>query len=79
MRAHDCKVLLCATAIILSCVSSGAEARYWRHYGAIIGMVVVGTVFARTAMSVRLRDSSLARNQEMSLATKAISARLSSK
>jgi hypothetical protein len=33
MRAHDCKVLLCATAIILSCVSSGAEARYWRHYG----------------------------------------------
>ena len=33
MRAYDCKVLLCATAIILSCVSSGAEARYWRHYG----------------------------------------------
>ena len=33
MRAYDCKVLLCATAIILSCLSSGAEARYWRHYG----------------------------------------------
>ena len=33
MRAYDCKVLLCATAIILSCVSSGAEARYWRNYG----------------------------------------------
>jgi hypothetical protein len=33
MRAYDCKVLLCATAIIVSCVSSGAEARYWRHYG----------------------------------------------
>ena len=33
MRAYDCIVLLCATAIILSCVSSGAEARYWRNYG----------------------------------------------
>ena len=33
MRAYDCKVLLCATAIILFCVSSGAEARFWRHYG----------------------------------------------
>jgi hypothetical protein len=31
MRAYDCKVLLCATALIL--VSSGADARYWRHYG----------------------------------------------
>ena len=33
MRAYDCKVLLCATAIIGACVSSGTEARYWRHYG----------------------------------------------
>ena len=33
MRAYRRKVLLCATAIIASCVSSGAEARYWRHYG----------------------------------------------
>jgi hypothetical protein len=31
MRAYDCKVLWCATALIL--VSSGADARYWRHYG----------------------------------------------
>jgi hypothetical protein len=33
MRAYDSKVLLCATAIIVAGVSSGAEARYWRHYG----------------------------------------------
>jgi hypothetical protein len=36
MRACDCKVLLCATAIVVACVaclSSPAEARYWRHYG----------------------------------------------
>ena len=33
MRAYRRKVLLCATAIIASCVSSGAEPRYWRHYG----------------------------------------------
>ena len=31
MRAYDCKVLLCATALIL--VSSAADARFWRHYG----------------------------------------------
>jgi hypothetical protein len=31
MRAYHCKVLLCATALIL--VSSAADARYWRHYG----------------------------------------------
>jgi DMSO/TMAO reductase YedYZ molybdopterin-dependent catalytic subunit len=31
MRAYDCKVLLCATALIV--VSSAADARYWRHYG----------------------------------------------
>jgi hypothetical protein len=31
MRVYDCKVLLCATALIL--VSSAADARYWGHYG----------------------------------------------
>jgi LTXXQ motif family protein len=31
MRAYDCKVLLCATALIL--VSAPADARHWRHYG----------------------------------------------
>ena len=31
MRASYCQVLLCATALII--VSSGADARYWRHYG----------------------------------------------
>ena len=31
MQAYRCKVLLCATALIL--VSPAAEARYWRHYG----------------------------------------------
>ena len=34
MRACDCKVLLLyATATIFACISSTAEARYWRHYG----------------------------------------------
>jgi LTXXQ motif family protein len=33
MRAFECKGLLCATAIIVLCVSSAAEARSWRHYG----------------------------------------------
>jgi len=31
MQSRYCKVLLCATALILA--SSAAEARYWRHYG----------------------------------------------
>ena len=31
MQAYCCKVLFCATALIL--VSSAADARYWRHYG----------------------------------------------
>src|ERR1700746_3212502 len=31
MRAYCCKVLLCATALIL--VSPAADARYWRYYG----------------------------------------------
>ena len=33
MRAYDRKVLLYATAILLAGISSGADARYWRHYG----------------------------------------------
>jgi hypothetical protein len=33
MRAYHCKMLLCTAAIILACMSSTAEARYWRHYG----------------------------------------------
>ena len=31
MQAYCCKVLFCATALIL--VSSAADARYWRYYG----------------------------------------------
>jgi hypothetical protein len=31
MQTYYCKVLFCATALILS--SSAADARYWRHYG----------------------------------------------
>jgi hypothetical protein len=32
IRAYDCRASMCATAIIVSGVFSGAEARYWRHY-----------------------------------------------
>ena len=33
MRPYDCKMLLCTAAMMLACMSSVAEARYWRHYG----------------------------------------------
>jgi len=33
MRAYNFKTLLCIAAMIPACMSSAAEARYWRHYG----------------------------------------------
>jgi hypothetical protein len=47
------------------------------QHSAIIGMVTAGPVLARTAMSLRLKNSSQTRNHETRFATKAISARLS--
>ena len=79
MRAYDRKVLLYATAILLAGISSGADARYWRHYGYHwYGRTWNGS---RTNSDERqVRNNPLAQNREVSSATReGISARLLNK
>ena len=70
MRAYTSKFFF-ATALILCLLQMPAIG----GITAIIG-IAPRTALVRTAMSVRLKNSCAARNQEMRLANKAISARL---